>query len=845
MIPTENNLLISYREITRMRPFLLLLSGLFFVVAGGCNSIPSTELEVAEDAGEETEAAEEESAEESIFAIRNQNKVDRAELLDETPLKVDDIVPEDVAVLQDAIVVPERKPLVKPTRMVSEYPRDLIQGMKDPEEEVEVEFSLDAMPLSEVVPLFAALLDFSYIVDPGVKGAVTMTVESTMKGEDVWELFEHVLWLSGAYASPNPGFIHVLPFSKMATERRLLTKHKPQPNVHVQLVPVFNMPSAEMAGVLQQFMTPGATAHNIPRLNSLLIVEAPLNMPKLLELVEILDSPGEAMWPQITIRCNEVDAETILEELEALMPILGFPTSKQSPSNGALKMTALPRMQVIVASAALEGVLNEVEKWARMLDRADASDKEDIFFYNVRHGTAQTLSEMLGVFFNASATTATRRSRTDATSTRAQDTRNRGNTTRQPATRETPSAPRTSSQVREPENDSIFETPVVVYVDEIQNRLTIRTTARAYAAVRALLERQDVPVRQVMIEAVIAEITLGKSTEFGFAYAAKHGDWWYGYNGTDRGIGTQLPAAGDEWNPANTFSINDTWTETEEDDGEGGTTTVRSKTTTKTSNFRSRSGNIYDYSETLTDGVADAVSKSLTTAADLYNFSLDGGLLGSGVAALNLKDDALSFITAVAGDSNTKVLSAPQIMAATGEEARIEVGKEVAVRTSGYVDSSSGSTIDDTRVTYEYKNTGTILTVTPQITAGNQVRVEIEQEVSSVVEATRAELDSPDISRKNLRTTLTIPDGGTIMMGGLIDTLRGESHSGVPFFKDIPYIGWLFRSNRNTSSRQELLVLITVHVVDPSDPSSTEQLAARYQAALEEIRHQFEDHEYE
>jgi type II secretory pathway component GspD/PulD (secretin) len=77
------------------------------------------------------------------------------------------------------------------------------------------------------------------------------------------------------------------------------------------------------------------------------------------------------------------------------------------------------------------------------------------------------------------------------------------------------------------------------------------------------------------------------------------------------------------------------------------------------------------------------------------------------------------------------------------------------------------------------------------------------------------------------------------MMGGLIDTVRGETHSGIPFLKDIPFIGWLFRSNSNTSGRQELLVLITVHVIDPSSPDSTEHLANRYRAALDEIRHQF------
>lgn len=777
---------------------------LFAFVLSGCSSVSRLEREVAEHSKEkdlqEMPGEPLPEAEISSLTGRHNDDIPLAEMLDESPLNVDSIMPENEAALKDKFVLPSRPDLSIPTRQVSEYPRDLITGMIDPSQKVPVDFVNDATQLGLIVPQFAHLLNFNYIIDPDLmeKGAVTGAIVAEMTGEEVWDLFEHVLWLSGAYASPNPGFIHVLPFSKMTTERRLMTKHKPQPNVQVQLIPMFNTKSAEMAGMLQPYLTPGATATNVPRLNSLLLVDAPMNMPKLLELVEILDSPGEAAWPHITIRCTEVDAETIKAELETLMPILGFAVSNQTPSGGELKLTALPRLQVIVASAALKDVLKEVETWVRMLDRADASAKEDIFFYNVRHGTAEQLSGMLQVFFNSSATTSTTTSQTKATSTRAaaSDTERQAAGNR-PATgattpRPTPGTPR---KIEEPQSDSVFETPVVIYVDDVQNRLTIRTTQRAYAAVKALLERQDVPVRQVMIEAIIAEITLGRNTEFGFAYAAKHGSYWYGYNGTGTKISTLLPKLGD--------NAGDPTIPADDDDDSDGA----------------------DPDATIAQDLAD----------NFYNFVVDGSVLGGpGISALNLKDDALAFVKAVAGEANTKVISAPQIMAATGEEARIEVGKEVAIKTTQYYGEN------DDRANYEYRNTGTILTVTPYITAGNMVRVQIEQEVSSVIESTRAELDSPDISKKNLSTTLTIPDGSTIMMGGLIDTVRSESSSGVPFLKDIPYLGVLFRSNSKTSGRQELLVLITVHVVDPSSRNATESLARRFQAALDEIKHQFE-----
>ncbi len=732
------------------------------------------------------------------------NAVPQAELLDETPLNVREITPEGGEVARQVFAPPERRETSRPSRFVTEYPENLIKGMVDADQQLEVQFSLDAMQISEIVPLYANLLNFSYLVDPGVKGAVTMTVDSTMTAREVWEMFEHVLWLAGAYASRNPGFVHIMPFNKMPQERRLLGRHDPQANVHVQLVAIFNTKSAEMAGMIQPFVTPGAAITNIARLNSLLVVEAPTNMPKLLDLIEILDGPGESAWPHLCIQCREVDAEVVRQELEMLLPVIGFSVSKATPSGGELKLTTLPRLQVIVASAAVKEVLEEVERWIKMLDREDAAEQESIFFYNVRHSSAERLSEMLSVFFNASATQSTRVSTSRSTSTRAQDTTasaiggSRTQTAAQPpavAARQTTTTAGGARGGESSATESVFETPVVVYVDDVQNRLTIRTTQRTYAVVKALLERQDVPPRQVMIEAVIAEITLGANTQYGFAYAAKHhGSWWTGYNTTGVNIDAGLPKTGDEASAATQYTI------------------------TKT-----------------TEGTTTELTAAVDTAAKLFNFAIDKAAFGvGGATALQLKDDSLAFIKAVAGDSNTRIISAPQIMAATGEEARIEVGKEIAVITSEYY----GGTTSD-RATYEYRNTGTILTVTPYITAGNQVRVNIEQEVSSVIESNRTELTSPDISKKNLRTSLIIPDGGTVMMGGLIDTVRGESHTGIPYLKDIPYLGWLFRSNNKNSARQELLVLITVHVVDPASLSTTEKLVRRYEAAIKEIKAQF------
>jgi len=514
--------------------------------------------------------------------------------------------------------------------------------------------------------------------------------------------------------------------------------------------------SSELSGHLKPFMTDGATLTDIPGNNSLLIVEAPANMPKLRELVSQLDNKGEAAWPHICLRCHQVDAEVVREELEALLPVLGFPVTNKGPSGGQVKLTSIPRLQVLVASAALKEVLDEVERWCRLLDRTDKTAKENLFFYNVRHSNAEHLSEVLTVFFNTSATKSGKPSKTKSTSSKATPTTGRTSSS-SPSSPSRASARKATREKGEGEEETVFDTPVVVYVDEVNNRLTIRTTHRAYALVKALLERQDVPQRQVMIEAAVAEVRLSENTEFGFAYAA-----------------------------------------------------------------REKFGR-YDFKHAAVH----------TAIFDDKGIPLEPKSFATGVVmSLANGDDKVAFLKAVAGDSNVRVLSAPQILAASDEEASINVGARVPVKTSDYTDTSGTSS----RATYQYEDTGTILTVTPHITAGNEVQLDVKQEVSDAVETTTGVTDSPTILNKILQTTLVIPDGSTVMMGGLIGTRNEDGHTGVPFLRDVPGLGMLFRTNKKSSARTELLVLITVNVIDQT--TKTERLVGRYAAALREIQEQ-------
>lgn len=734
----------------------LLTLGLFG--AAGCRSTPPAPP-VATDGAETTDGS-------PIARL-----VPQARMLDETPLRVNQTVPEKALVAKNDFTMPVRQATpVEPPK--SEYPSQLIKGLAAATDKKKVSLNLDATPITEIVPLFADLLKFNYYIDPAVKGAATMAMaETEMTAREVWELFEHILWLSGAYASQNPGFIQIVPFNKMPQERRLFATHDPVANVEVAFIPVRNAKSAEIAGNLKPFMTEGSSLTDIQRTNTLLIVETPANMRKLTELIKRLDDKGSAGWPLICLRCQQVDAETIRDELTALLPVLGLPVTDKASSGGEIKLVAVPRMEVILASAAMPDALEEVKRWFEVLDRENVAELENIFFYNVRHSTADTLTEALGVFFNTSGSSGKSSKKSTSKSTSSKAPKSGGATTEvTPAPPPVTSGGSTATKRQAGDGNTLFDTPVTVYADSDQNRLTIQTTPRCYAMVEALLKRLDVPPRQVLIQATIAEITLNKGTEFGFSYAARNN-----VNGGNLGWAMQ------------------------------------------------NSGRVFDEADATSGSIAEAISPNTFPA---------------GVAMLfTSKDkDRMAFIRAVAGESNVRVLSAPQILASNDKEAVINVGDKVPIITGDYTDLN-GSTTTDNQNTYrsvQYQDTGTILTVTPHITAGNEVRLEVKQEVSEAVPTESSAIDSPTIQNRTLETQCVVPDGSTIMMGGLIKTKVDESHAGIPLLKDIPWLGKLFRSNKTVNNRTELLVMLTVNVVEPT--TEVDKLARRYQEALKEIR---------
>jgi general secretion pathway protein D len=179
-----------------------------------------------------------------------------------------------------------------------------------------------------------------------------------------------------------------------------------------------------------------------------------------------------------------------------------------------------------------------------------------------------------------------------------------------------------------------------------------------------------------------------------------------------------------------------------------------------------------------------------------------------------------------------KVLSSPELMVLDGQTAHLQVGDLVP-----YLTSSSQSSVANSAVinNINYQPTGVIMNVTPRVNKSGLVTLDISQQVSAIdssITTTTTGISSPTFSEQDVSSRVTVQDGQTVGLAGLITDNLSKSNSGIPFLKDIPLIGLLAGTQNNTRVRTELLVLITPHV--QYDQRDAQALTADLQDQLQD-----------
>ena len=288
-------------------------------------------------------------------------------------------------------------------------------------------------------------------------------------------------------------------------------------------------------------------------------------------------------------------------------------------------------------------------------------------------------------------------------------------------------------------------TPGMIQADPATNAILINAPDAIYNNLRAALDKLDVRRAQVYVEALIAEITADKAAEFGIQWQHLSGA---GANGTT---------------------------------GFGGT------------NFGGPGQNI------------QGIAANPASAGRGLNVGIIKGVVNiPGVGeVLNLN----VLIRALESDDNANILSTPTLLTLDNEEAKIVIGQNVPFITGSYAVTGAATTPTPFQ-TIERKDVGLTLRVKPQISEGGTVRLQIYQEVSSVVDTILPNPAGVTTNKRSVESTVLVDDGQIVVIGGLIQDSVKETVERVPLLGDIPILGALFTYSTRARSKTNLMVFL-------------------------------------
>ncbi len=664
-----------------------------------------------------------------------------------------------------------------------------------------INISFNVAPIDEVVPTFAKILGFNFYLDPAVKGVVTMSVDADLSKRDIWQIFEQVLVFSGAYCSLESGVVHILPLSNMTQERIVGGENRYESNVSVVLFKLRNIKSSNLAQQIKPFLTNGGVIIDIADQNSLLIVDIPSNMPKIRAIINMLDVSSRHSWPRAVVKCSNISPSAIATELNNVLPVLGFPVEYNPPDNnysstgygssssskaanstdssniGAINLQAVDRLQLLVVSAANDETLGEVKKWVDVLDRSDVGDQDQIFIYNIMNANADDLIQTMSIIFNVQGATLTpsqSSSQGSSSSTSSGSASGSG----------TGGISGSSSGIGS--SSSGFSLRAKAYdVTQVtsQNTQQSNQSGNGQGTSQNLTSIYDFPMK-IMADVKNQRLVI-RCTPRAYAIAKAL---------LDR-IDTMPPQA------LLSITVADITLENDLDVG------IQSKFTSGSNQYGT------DY------GLGNSFPGGAGTTTDGMSWVLNSNNANATFHALSL-------------DKKVTTLAKPEILVQSNSSASISIGQSVSIQTGGTTNNNGTST------SYDYKDVGIIIKMTPHITKGGLINLEFSQTSSKIDTATQTDSGpNPTITQEVLNTVMNVPSGGTIVIGGLVKSDSVDSLETVPFISDVPVLNRLVGSTSIKKTRTEMLVMVTARIVTKT--SDLEKMTERYQNSVNLIKQGF------
>ncbi len=214
--------------------------------------------------------------------------------------------------------------------------------------------------------------------------------------------------------------------------------------------------------------------------------------------------------------------------------------------------------------------------------------------------------------------------------------------------------------------------------------------------------------------------------------------------------------------------------------------------------------------------------------------NLSVGTAGGTFRVFDTVGQVRAVLNALVSEGKGRLLSSPRLMARNGEQAQIQVGDEVPIITSqlntGVASTNTTTPQNQVLQTVQYRKTGVLLKIKPVIHSGELIDLDVMQEVSAARSTQTGVNVSPTFGTRSIETKLTLRNGGTVLLGGLISEDSNDTNAGLPLLKDIPVLGNLFKVDTKKTKRTELVVLITPYVLN--DQTEAEALSQAFRNTL-------------
>ena len=600
----------------------------------------------------------------------------------------------------------------------------------------------------------ATITDQNFVLDPRINGNVTVISNKALSRDEIYQLFLSVMQVNGIAAVDSGTTIKLVPdnVAKQSGVAVDLQGNSVGEALATRVIYLTNTQAAEVLGVIRPLMPQSAHAAAVPGVNALVLSDRADSLNQLTALIRDLDSNVNDSLQVIPLR--HVDAERMMELISALVASAG--SGQAQGGNNQLKVIADTSSDRLLVKGSPE-MIAKVQEMVNQLDTTPTRRLSGLRVFRLKYASAGHIAEMLrGLLasqsINSSGATSTLESASLNGASGTGSTLNSGanasvgNGASNNTTGNSGAAALSTSSSGGA-STGIGGRPFSIIADETQNAVIVNAAPELMFEIEDAVNQLDSRRAQVLIQAAIVEVSGDDATQLGVQWALGNANSGYGVV-----------------------------------------------------NFNNVGASAVSLAAAALSGGA-----GISAAAG----SIAGALIGIGDSKKDSQGNTQFYgaiLQALDSSTSANLLSMPSILTLDNEKASILVGQNVPFVTGSYTTGSDSST--NPFQTIDRQDIGINLNVIPHIGDNGTVRLEVSQEVSSVVPGSAGNASGLITNKSLINTTILADDQQTIALGGLMRDNTTTRQQKVPGLGNMPLFGRLFRSDNDSNQKSNLIIFL-------------------------------------